>query len=62
MMALTSSLLCYLFRDNYEGFIDHYEEYLTATKQSLDSQLPATFTPELSALDAMMASLKVENP
>jgi hypothetical protein len=51
-----------LIGDNYEGFIDHYEEYLTATKQSLDSQLPATFTPELSALDAMMASLKVENP
>jgi hypothetical protein len=48
--------------DDYEGFIATHEDYLASTKQSLDSQTPASFNPGLQALDGMMGSFQVDMP
>jgi hypothetical protein len=48
--------------DDYEGFINGYEDYLAATKQSLDAQPPDSFNPSLQALDAMMGSFQIMAP
>jgi hypothetical protein len=48
--------------DEYEAFIDSYEDYLAATKHNLDSQLPTSFNPQLQALDTMMGSFQVDMP
>lgn len=48
--------------DDYEGFIDGYEDYLVAMKPSLDSQPPDSFNPGLQALDAMMGSFQIGAP
>jgi hypothetical protein len=51
-----------LIGDDYEGFIATYDDYLAATKQSLNTQTPDSFTPGLQALDSMMSTFQVEVP
>ena len=40
-------------------FRSNYQQYKTDTAQSLNVQAPATFAPDLTLLDAIMSSLKI---
>jgi hypothetical protein len=41
-------------------FQSNYQQYKLDTAQSLNVQAPATFAPDLTLLDAIMSSLKID--
>ena len=45
--------------DDFGAFADNFETYAAEVAAQLDTEAPGSFTPDLSLLDAMMASLKV---
>jgi hypothetical protein len=46
--------------DNWESFHANYDTYLSETTSVLDQLSPTEFTPDLTLLDAVVTSLRVE--
>jgi len=44
---------------DYEAFINTFTTYLQETSALLNAEAPERFTPTLSALDAMIASMRI---
>ncbi len=45
--------------DDYEGFIENWDNYLAETLTFLEEQPPQSFLPNLEDLDAMMSSFVI---
>ena len=45
--------------DDYEGFIENWDNYLAETLTFLEEQTPQSFLPNLEVLDAMMSSFVI---
>ena len=48
--------------DEYDAFINAYEAYLLDIESQLDLEVPESFFPQLTDLDAMMESMQIESP
>jgi hypothetical protein len=46
--------------DDFEAFAENFETYAAEVAAQLDAEAPGSFTPDLSLLDAMMASVRVD--
>jgi hypothetical protein len=46
--------------DQLDTFAETFEAYLETSEQSLEVEVPASFTPDLALLDAMIQSLEVQ--
>ncbi len=46
--------------DDWNAFYDHYETYLWQVTDMLNNAAPDQFTPNMQALDALLASLQVK--
>jgi hypothetical protein len=46
----------------YEGFINTYDAYIIGVESQLDLEDPESFFPELTALDEMLETMRVETP
>jgi hypothetical protein len=44
----------------WEQFSDNYDVYLPDMISQLESQLPDSFTPTLTALDALVSSISIQ--
>ncbi|MGH2626715.1 MAG: hypothetical protein ACRDHY_08710, partial [Anaerolineales bacterium] len=44
--------------DQFDSFVENFDSYLEATRQTLEAQAPESFTPDLALLDAMIQSLE----
>jgi putative hemolysin len=49
-----------LTEENFDAFVEGYEEYIDDITSNLNAQDPASFTPGLDSLDALVQSLQVE--
>ncbi len=48
--------------DEYDAFINAFEAYLLDIESQLDLEVPESFFPQLTDLNAMMESMQVETP
>ena len=46
--------------DDFDAFAENFETYAAEISAQLDVEAPSSFTPDLSLLDAMMASLRMD--
>ena len=46
--------------ENAQELTSNYPQYLTAVEGTLNTQAPDSYSPDLTQLDAMMSSLKVQ--